>query len=223
MISSLFKCHKYLQASGANFPMASQMNELQWDVEQEFMSSLQVKTCVSHDPCKNTCKNDKFLKFYNFQKNNKFLGYNSSFFNVPMFAGQNIYYESTYAPQRPPLESTVTNAVFAWYNEIIVAPTSEADYVQAVPGREIGHFLTISHDQTQRVGCTGSQYEKLDKFGINRFTQITCNFDKAPFLTLPLYKKGETCTGCPGTCDMTSDSPGLCIVNPKSFANTYYF
>ena len=68
MISRLFKCHKYLQASGANFPMASQMNELQWDVEQEFMSSLQVKTCVSHDPCKNTCKNDKFLKFYNFDE-----------------------------------------------------------------------------------------------------------------------------------------------------------
>ncbi|KAL7015663.1 hypothetical protein ACKWTF_016582 [Chironomus riparius] len=140
-----------------------------------------------------------------------------------MFAGQNIYYESTYAPLRPPLTSTITNAVFAWYNEIIVAPVGIADFVQTVPGREIGHFLTMCHDQTQRVGCTGSQYEKLDRFGTNRFTQITCNFDKAPFLTLPLYKKGETCAGCLNTCDWESDSPGLCEIDPNSFANTYYF
>jgi hypothetical protein len=140
-----------------------------------------------------------------------------------MFAGQNIYYESTYAPTRPPLESTIPNAGFAWYNEIIVAPIIVADNVQTVPGREIGHFLTMSHDQTRRVGCTGSQYEKQEQFGTNRYRQITCNFDIAPFLTLPLYKKGDPCDGCPDTCDMESDAPGLCIVDPRSFANTYYF
>lgn len=62
-----FICLKHFQYKGELFPYASEMSKVQWDVEQEFMASLQIKTCISnHDPCKNTCKhcNIPFMKIY---------------------------------------------------------------------------------------------------------------------------------------------------------------
>lgn len=81
----------------------------------------------------------------------------------------------------------------------------------------------MSHDKSSRVGCAASQWEDPpDRFGVNKNWRITCNFFRSPFLFRPLYEAGETCSGCPDSCDWDSeDTSGLCIIDPDSFADTF--
>lgn len=121
------------------------------------------------------------------------------------------------------METVIQNSVYAWYYEILDAPLSVVSGVHFVPSYDIGHFLIMTHDMAQRVGCSASQWDVIDKFGTNKFTRITCNYYKSPLLGQPLYKAGDTCGDCVDTCDYESELAGLCDLDPQSFANTYKF
>ncbi|KAG5666392.1 hypothetical protein PVAND_014421 [Polypedilum vanderplanki] len=190
-------------ATGFAFSTASQMNKILWDEEQAFMAALQIKTCLSHDPCHNTWYDDA---------NNK-----------KVYSGQNLYYELTYVPIRPLLEDVITSAVYAWYLEIGGAPISVIKNVQLNPFYEIGHFLTMSHDQTTTIGCVATQWEgPLDNYGIPKYSRITCNYFSVPILGRVLYRSGDICSKC-AVCDHSSQFYGLCILDPLSLINQYNF
>lgn len=117
------------------------------------------------------------------------------------------------------------NSVNGWFFELNQSPTDVVDSVYTLSTFDIGHFLVMSYDQNVRVGCAAMQYESQvpDQYGINKFTRITCNFFKVPYLGTPLYAVGNPCDGCPDTCDWESLNAGLCIVDPTTFANEYRF
>lgn len=127
-------------------------------------------------------------------------------------------------PIRPPLESTIVNAGASWFSEIEFAPIDTENAVQPVPGFEIGHFITMSFDQTVRVGCIATQYESQveDSIGIKKFSQLTCNFFLTPFLGSPLFSVGPTCSACKD-CNQNDPNYGLCIVDPNTFSDEYRF
>ncbi|KAG5666394.1 hypothetical protein PVAND_014423 [Polypedilum vanderplanki] len=192
-----------VNATGFAFPTASQMNELLWDEEQSFMASLQIKTCLSHDDCHNTWYDDVKNKL--------------------TYSGQNLYYELTYYPTRPELEDVITSGVDAWFSEIAVSPISSQYNVQLNPFYEIGHFLTMSYDQTTTIGCIATQWEGiLDKNGIPKYSRLTCNYFVVPFLGKVLYRSGDICSKC-AVCDESDNNYGLCIIDPDSLLNQYSF
>lgn len=123
------------------------------------------------------------------------------------------------------MSQTITNAISAWYNEIVIAPIDEVESVHEVQGYVVGHFLMMIHDKAERVGCSASQWDEPpnDKGLVNKLTVFTCNFYKSPIISQPLYSTGDPCSGCEDTCDWESETPGLCVVDPENFAHTYMF
>lgn len=126
--------------------------------------------------------------------------------------GQTLYMSFS-SPSFPDLNTTLTNAVNAFYNENM--NVTQADIDVCCGGTKYGiiaRFLTMMQDKTTSVGCAVSRFTRTD--GV-KATLIACNYAQTNFLNVPVYVSGPTASQCIST-DLTFTS--LCAYVPTTLA-----
>jgi hypothetical protein len=164
------------------------------------MASLHIRTCKSHDDCKNTVADVAR--------------------GTRVEAGQNIYYAHVYGP-RIPIEEDIKLGVAAWYSEIDAMDESVIRSVFLREGFKTGHAITMLLGRLTRVGCAMGYYETRDAIGLKKDSVITCNYDESAILAQPLYDIGDTCSQCQDSCLIGDDIDGLCPADVNSFPDNY--
>ncbi|KAG5666393.1 hypothetical protein PVAND_014422 [Polypedilum vanderplanki] len=153
-----------------------------------------------------------------------FLSTASAMNKLEALGRRNVFHGIITDKKIPSLEIVINNAVNSWFSEINNAPMSvQYNNIQLFNDSHIGHFLTLTYDKGTTVGCIATQWEgEIDKNGVPKYSRITCNYFKVPFLGAILYQTGDTCVKC-GVCDNSDTTYGLCVLDPDSLANQYSF
>ncbi|CAO1316933.1 unnamed protein product [Diamesa serratosioi] len=164
LIVDLHNYYRSKVASGDQ-PLFPSFNE-----EHSFLSSLQLKTCLSHDPCHNVER-----------------------INGSVFSGQNIFSEY-HSGEFKTHEEYIKKAIESWFNEYQLTTLDIIDKLYFPKTSVIGHFTQIIHDKNSEVGCSMVQWTEND--GKEKNVKLTCNYLKAAYFGQPVYKIGSAGADC---------------------------
>uniref|UniRef100_U5EZT9 Venom allergen-1 n=1 Tax=Corethrella appendiculata TaxID=1370023 RepID=U5EZT9_9DIPT len=169
------------------FEPATKMPTLVWDDELQYLSELNVKTCIyGHDPCRNTAKYK--------------------------LVGQNIAANSFFGMDFSPLD-TITELITSWCGEYENANQQFVDNYPGLgfdPPRDIGHFAQIASDRTVSMACAMVQYTQNEGGQDWVHQNFVCDYSSSHVRQKPVYEKGPTCTKCITGCNPVY--PGLCNI-----------
>lgn len=137
------------------FPAADHMPVITWDPELEYLAALNAQRChYVHDKSRET---DAF-----------------------QFSGQNLG-EIGYRTRYSENIDGINELVFLWFDEYRhtkrFAGFEDKQCFLSKNGKKVGHFITMSTDKTNKMGCAGIKYKKYDKDGyLMLIFNIACNY-----------------------------------------------
>lgn len=152
----------------------------------EELAELNVKQCkMNHDVCRST----------------------SDF----RYAGQNLAYRSTTAPDFEDVDFVISSIVNGWYSEIRYAEQSDIDMCcTPASGNGIGHFTMTVSDKSIQIGCAIARYTTRSDYNW-KGSLVACNYAYNNMIGLPIYVSGPTASNC--STGVNPDFPALCSVD----------
>ncbi|KAG5667676.1 hypothetical protein PVAND_015648 [Polypedilum vanderplanki] len=166
-ILKLHNKHRNKIASGnePGFNPATKMLTVEWDDELAEYASLNVRRCKFEHDCHNTPQ----MKY----------------------SGQNIYYSARTDAFEKNIGNFIDDAFQSWWDERKLASQENIDSCCGPP-MEIPHFLEVSSDRVNRVGCAISQYTSSQ----GKETLMTCNYSFQIITGQKVYVSGEPASEC---------------------------
>lgn len=164
-----------------SFPSASKMSEMHWDNSLQYLAEIHASYgLMKHDSCRATP-------------------------DYP-YSGQNLYQWMSSA-NNVNVDSVLTGATSAWFNEIKEANPQLVDKFSMEHLNAAGHFSVMVNDNNNRLGCGASTFHYLNNgkrwYGI----LVTCNYEYTNMLGAPTYVKGTPTRNC----KTSKNYPRLCV------------
>ncbi|XP_037952364.1 antigen 5 like allergen Cul n 1 [Teleopsis dalmanni] len=167
---------------------ASRMATMVWDDELQYLSSLNVRTCIlDHDDCHNT---------YRFKN-----------------SGQNLV--AVYRDRSPfvNVTSLIEQSLNLWFDEYPLIDSTYIDSFKVTKYFEdYGHFAEMVVDRNTHVGCSIMRFTRPD-YPIVYIYHIVCNYGSIYALETPVYTIGYPASRC--KTGKNPHYPGLCSVKEQ--------
>ncbi|KAL7736959.1 hypothetical protein ACLKA6_008820 [Drosophila palustris] len=172
---------------------AKRMTTMVWDDELQYLSSLNVRTCIlDHDDCHNT---------YSFAN-----------------SGQNLC--AIWRDRNPHVNVTslIEESLGLWFNEYDLIDSSYIDRFRVTKYFEdYGHFAEMMVDRNSRIGCSIMRFTRPD-YPYVYIYNVVCNYASIYALDAPIYDAGRPASGC--HTGKNPFYPGLCSTR-ESYSPNY--
>lgn len=162
-------------------PSASNMNELVWDKELEYIAQCHANQCIfEHDACrKSSTTGDN---------------------EIP--PGQNLAQMGDTTKSN---EQLIKGMIKLWYDEVALMDSSIVDEYPGTPG--VGHYTQLVWAKTSRLGC-GFVFRESQ--GFPDYSLLVCNYaEGGNLIGAKIYERGTPCSDCSGKCHPSF--AGLCL------------
>lgn len=113
----------------------------------------------------------------------------------------------------PDVKGTIVKMVDMWYDEVKDFSRDQVDHFEFVSNT--AHYTQVVWAETTAVGCGFIEMAPGKSY---RPTNLFCNYvPSGNFISSPIYKRGQACSGCPRDTQCSKEYPGLCTSDKSDF------